>query len=129
LITFAQRFKYFRENVNRWTQEQTAAVLGVSRSTIAGYESEEKKRIPREETLNKIADVFSVSIDYLLCRTDDPNPKNKNATLPMEYNDPKINVAYLDGVRYELTPEVVRRLKQDIELFNMLKEKKNAEEK
>lgn len=68
--SFAARFKYLRENVKNWTQEQAADAIGVSRPTIAGYESEEKSRVPREETLNKIADVFEVSIDYLLGRTD-----------------------------------------------------------
>ncbi|MFK7692890.1 hypothetical protein [Paenibacillus sp. HJGM_3] len=36
--------------------------------------------------------------------------------------DPNINVAYLGGVKHELTPEVARRLKEDIELFKRLKE-------
>lgn len=69
--SFAQRFKYLRENVKHWTQDEAAEALGISRSTIAGYESEHKSRIPRQETLQKIADVFGVSIDFLLGR-DNP---------------------------------------------------------
>lgn len=72
---FAKRFKDLRE-ARGMTQEKIAEVLGVSRSTIAGYESEEKNRIPREETLTKIANLFRTSIDYLLGRSDEPNNNN-----------------------------------------------------
>ena len=34
------------------------------------YRWEETKIIPKAETLIKIADYFDVSVDYLLCRTD-----------------------------------------------------------
>jgi len=74
---FAERFKLLRE-LKGWTQDEAAEALEVSRSTIAGYEANSKKRVPREETLVKIAESFGVSIDYLLGRTDDPLP-NKNA--------------------------------------------------
>ena len=65
---FPSRFKLLRESRN-WTQDEVAEKLEVSRPTIAGYESVEKNRIPREETLIKIADLFNVSIDYLLGRS------------------------------------------------------------
>lgn len=64
--TFSEVFKNLRTKKG-WTQEEIAIKLGVSRPSIAGYES--KDRIPRRELLNKIADVFGVSIDYLLGRT------------------------------------------------------------
>ncbi|GAB7057402.1 helix-turn-helix transcriptional regulator [Paenibacillus sp. YK5] len=56
-----------------WTQDRAAEILGISRSTLAGYESKEKNRIPREETLKKIADLFETTTDYLLGRTNDPS--------------------------------------------------------
>lgn len=70
---FAIRFKKEREQ-RGWTQDDVAEKLGLQRSTIAGYESVEKNRIPREETLNDIADLFNTSIDYMLGRTDDRTP-------------------------------------------------------
>lgn len=76
--SFARRFKQLRE-MRGWTQEDAAEKLGVSRPTIAGYESEEKNRIPREETLHKIADLFGVTTDYLLGRTDDPKRSDLDA--------------------------------------------------
>ncbi|WP_028563039.1 helix-turn-helix domain-containing protein [Paenibacillus pinihumi] len=69
MTSFHLRFKQLREQ-HQWTQDEIAEKLGVQRSTIAGYESAEKNRIPREETLLKIADVFQVSLDYLLGRSD-----------------------------------------------------------
>lgn len=80
MSSFAQRFKYLRESVKGWTQDEAADALGVSRSTIAGYESESKNRIPRRETMEKIADLFEVSTDYLYCRTDDPSPYEEQLT-------------------------------------------------
>lgn len=65
MSSFAKRFKHLREARN-WTQDDMADKLGVSRSTIAGYESENKGRIPREENLRKIADIFETSVDFLL---------------------------------------------------------------
>ncbi len=49
-------------------QEQLARLIGVERSTISSYES--NMRQPSLETLSRIADVFGVSTDYLLGRTD-----------------------------------------------------------
>lgn len=49
--------------------------MEISRSTIAGYETERKE--PDYETLKKIADFFNVSIDYLLGRTDIRSPLDK----------------------------------------------------
>ena len=49
-------------------QEQLARLLGVDRSTISSYES--SMRQPSLGTLSRIADVFGVSTDYLLGRTN-----------------------------------------------------------
>lgn len=50
----------------KWTQDDLARQLNLSRSTIAGYES--KGRIPREDILVAIADLFDVSLDFLMNR-------------------------------------------------------------
>lgn len=67
--SFSKRLKELRESKG-WTQDELANKLGVSRPAVAGYESEEKNRIPRKETLSKIADLFGVTTDYLLGRVD-----------------------------------------------------------
>lgn len=49
------------------TQEQLAALLKVSRSTIGMYET--GSREPDFETLEAIADIFNVDMDYLMGRS------------------------------------------------------------
>ncbi|KEQ22849.1 helix-turn-helix domain-containing protein [Paenibacillus tyrfis] len=118
----SSRLTAFRNKLNK-TQQDMADYLGITRPAYTAYES--GSRNPDYKTLEKIADLFDTSIDYLLGRTDDPSPPSK------EKINPNINIAYLDGVKHELTPEVAKRLKEDIELFEKLKEqwKKEQEKK
>jgi transcriptional regulator with XRE-family HTH domain len=85
-VNFSRRFKRLRES-RGWTQEDAALKLGVSRPTIAGYESEEKNRIPRQETLHKIAELFNVSIDFLLGGSDKPINNDQASNPVMEAYD------------------------------------------
>ena len=67
MANFSDRIKSLR--VERGiTQEQLAAMLKVSRSTIGMYES--GKREPDFETSEAIADIFNVDMDYLTGRSD-----------------------------------------------------------
>lgn len=50
------------------SQAQLAKMLNMGQSTIAMYER--NKRRPDPETLERLADFFQVSVDYLLGRTD-----------------------------------------------------------
>lgn len=75
---FPARLKRLREkqkNKNsQWTQEYVADKIGVARPTYTAYEVGSKQ--PPLETINKLADLFGVSTDYLLGRTDEPEPKS-----------------------------------------------------
>lgn len=53
-----------------WTQEELAKRLGISRAALSHYEK--NRREPDYETLTKLADLFRVSIDYLVGRTNNP---------------------------------------------------------
>jgi len=46
------------------TQKQAAHLIGVSRTTILNYEAGSK--MPKVETLKKIAEVYGTSADYIL---------------------------------------------------------------
>lgn len=61
---------------NKFTQKDVAAQLGVSFQCYQGYEA--GYRQPTPEMLCKLADVFEVSVDYLLGRETQPN---KNTAL------------------------------------------------
>ncbi|KIL36490.1 XRE family transcriptional regulator [Cohnella kolymensis] len=51
------------------TQEELASALGISRAALSHYEK--NRREPDTETLSKVADLFHVSLDYLVGRTNE----------------------------------------------------------
>jgi transcriptional regulator with XRE-family HTH domain len=53
-----------------YTQDEMSSLLGISRAALSHYEK--GRREPDYETLIKIADLFKVSLDYIMGRTDDP---------------------------------------------------------
>jgi transcriptional regulator with XRE-family HTH domain len=63
-----KRLLYLR-NKHNLTQEELAKIFCMSRSTYAQYEVDRRK--PDYDTLQKIADYFKVSTDFLLGRTED----------------------------------------------------------
>lgn len=86
-MNFATTLKNLRE-ANNVTQEQLAEYLKVSRPTVAGYET--KSRQPDYERLEKIAEYFHVSIDYLVKGLDD------EVSAPIKENtlDQEVAVSY-----------------------------------
>lgn len=61
------------------TQESLAEVLHITRSTLAQYEID--RRIPEYLTLERLANFFDVSIDYLVGRVDLRNWRVEEALL------------------------------------------------
>lgn len=62
-MSFSKKLKMLRLE-NEMTQDYVASRLNVARSTIAGYET--KNRQPSHEKLAALANLFHVTIDYLL---------------------------------------------------------------
>jgi transcriptional regulator with XRE-family HTH domain len=52
-----------------WSQDDLADRMGMNRANISNYERGTNKNIP-SDTLKKFADVFGVSSDYLLGKTE-----------------------------------------------------------
>ena len=67
--TFPQRLRRMRKR-RGMSQESLAEQCFVHLNTIKLYES--GKYMPSADVLCKIAECFEVSVDYVLCRTDDP---------------------------------------------------------
>jgi len=67
LEVLGKRLLYLR-NTLELTQEELAKILCMSRSTYAQYEVDRRK--PDYDTLQRIADYFKVSTDFLLGRTE-----------------------------------------------------------
>jgi transcriptional regulator with XRE-family HTH domain len=63
------------------TQTDLGILLNVQDAAVSKYE---KERVPlTADTLSKLSDIFDVSIDYILCRTNarEPSLKNRNTSL------------------------------------------------
>lgn len=70
---FGDRLKELRENQGM-TQGFLAELLNVSRQSIGGYENNNVD--PGMDILVNIADIFNISLDYLLCRTEEKHNIN-----------------------------------------------------
>ena len=53
-----------------YTQIAVQMKTGIEQALLSKFETGE--RVPPTETLMKLADFYNVSIDYILCRTDNP---------------------------------------------------------
>lgn len=62
-MNFGKRLKDIRAKHNL-TQQQLSEITGVSRATIAGYETKNKQ--PDFTVLYRLSEYFNVTIDYLL---------------------------------------------------------------
>ena len=71
MIILSERLKQLRKE-HRLTQQNVADHLGVKLRTYQYYESEnDRPHRPDLETLVVLADLYRVSVDYLIGRTDD----------------------------------------------------------
>ncbi len=67
-MTVGERLKNLRKQKGL-SQQELSRQIGINRSTYARYETDDNQA--DYETLQKLADFFDTSIDYLLGRTDD----------------------------------------------------------
>lgn len=72
---FAKRLKELRKESNI-TQVQLADALGVSKGTVAMWET--GKRQPNFETLNALSNIFDKRIDYILGYSNDSSSAQMN---------------------------------------------------
>ncbi|MCO7126026.1 helix-turn-helix domain-containing protein [Sporolactobacillus shoreicorticis] len=95
-----------------WTKTYTAEKLGIkTMSTYANWEY--GIRTPDSEMLTKIADLFDVSTDFLLGRTNVRNQNTADKELEELMKDPKFMAAYHDypGTPGEARKDLIRFLK------------------
>lgn len=82
MATFSERLRTLRQK-HEYRQKDIADRLGVSESAYGYYE--QGRREPSQEALIKLAEIFDVTVDYLLGRTDDPHgyatPSNDGLSL------------------------------------------------
>lgn len=76
-----KRIKEQRERYG-WTQEEVATKMGITRSAYTNFEIG-RRDIDRGK-LGKLADIFDVSVDFLLGLTDTPNSQEKQSAFTEE---------------------------------------------
>jgi transcriptional regulator with XRE-family HTH domain len=120
-MSLGSRLKKERDKKG-WSQLFVAEKIGITNTVLSNYERD--YRDPDTETLKHLADLYEVSIDYLLGRTDEPNSpiKQKN-----DLDSSDTNIAYFGGTKKDLTEEEAQHLEESLEMFRALKAKRNAE--
>ena len=109
ILSFGSILKKLRLELNL-NQKELADKIGISRSSIAMYETDQ--RTPDYETINALSDFFNVSSDYLLGRTNIRN-----------YEEYTI-AAHTDDRTQQLSDEDRKQLDDFID-FLIAKSKKN----
>ena len=97
-MEFADSLKRFRKDFHL-TQKQVAEAIGMAESGYQRYE--QGRAMPSVAVLLKLANTFDVSADYLLGRTDVPNP-----------NAPQVAVepSVVEEIRRSAIAEIDRQL-------------------
>ena len=99
------RIKELR-NERKVTQAILAKHLGVAQNTVSNWEN--GNRLVDTENLQKIADYFGVTTDYILCRGSAPVSQ---PTTDIAVSDEDIIFALFDGDK-DITPEMFDEVKQ-----------------
>jgi transcriptional regulator with XRE-family HTH domain len=86
-----ERIKSIRME-NKITQKKLAKVTGISSSSIAKYETGERK--PKKETIGKLADGLSVSINKLMLGQEDITPDIETGNHIIDFDKYKIEDFY-----------------------------------
>lgn len=110
---FAKRIKDLRLQ-HDLSMQSFGEKIGVGKSTIAAYESGEKK--PKTPRLKQIAELFGVSTDFLLGSTDDPITQKQTRNLAIllkDSNDFHYNGIPLSETDLQLFNDILERMLDD----------------
>lgn len=99
-----QRLRELRQARN-WRQKDVADKLGITESAYGYYE--QGRREPSVAVLEKLSQIYGVSVDYLLGLTDDPSPQEKKTFAP----DLTTNFPDLTPEEVELLVQIARELR------------------
>lgn len=104
-VIYLNRLAELRKS-NGLSQQQFAKIFGVAQNTVSNWEN--GNRLVDTENLQKIADYFGVTTDYILCR--DSKPISQSST-DKAVSEEDIIFALFDGDK-EITPEMFDEVKQ-----------------
>ncbi len=110
MTTFGKRLKEARTH-RQMTQNEVAGKLGIDFTTISKYEN--NKSQPDNEILRELASMYEVSLDWLITgQLNGGKPSNQ---------------IFVDGVLEPLTHEEARHLLDSLEMYRLLKAKRQKE--
>ena len=97
MSVFSNRLKAMRENAG-WTKTYVANRLHLPLTTYANYEY--GNREPDINTISAISTLFNTSNDYLMGKTDNPEPKSSHLS-STDLADMLDNVRSYDGKTFD----------------------------
>lgn len=111
---------------NKKTQQDIANLLGITRPAYTAYER--GTRSPDYESLQKLAEFYDVTTDYLLGRTDDPNPPDKEKSSERDKIIHKLATEFpeADLMFHDLASMTAEQLK---EVYEFIKFKQSQKKK
>ncbi|MCM3111644.1 helix-turn-helix domain-containing protein [Lederbergia lenta] len=123
MTAFAHRLKKLREEKKEknsiWTQGYVAGKIGVARTTYTAYENGTKQ--PPLDTVNSIATLLDTNTDYLLGRTNNPSPVDKDEEEFQAFiNDPDLKRWHRELPKSK--EEDLRKLRKMWEIMNSKKD-------
>jgi len=118
--SFGSRLKLSRNKKNV-TQSELGKMLNVTYVAISKWETND--RFPDKDTLIKLGDIFDVTTDWLLCRTDDKDSKvyesngftigiNKNYPHDLSPEEVELLLVKLKEVGFDVN-KLIRNVKED----------------
>lgn len=112
----SKRLRQARDDAG-YTQIDAAKKLGISNGTLSGYER--NYRDPDTDTLNEMANLYEVSVDWLLGKENQRSTDDSNEDIDEELQD------FIDNVKvwYKKEPETKEdRLRMMKKMFEVFKE-------
>lgn len=129
---FPIRLKKLREGMKkkdpRWTQGFVADKVGVARTTYTAYESGSKT--PSLETVSNLADIFEVTTDYLIGKSDKQEASSNlslaEKIMKLAKDHPNLDLMFdgLDRMDEDTLEVFLDRIIEQIEFENYRKNKK-----
>jgi|SRR5699024_1222221 len=114
----ANNIRHFRK-YNKWTQDELADKLSVSRSVITKWEN--NVAVPDAVALGKLSDVFDIPSDYLIGSKSFQKHLLKDVTTYYQIDSDEIDEPFIELIEFILTnPE----LKENVILLKQLSFKK-----
>lgn len=107
-MSLSYKLKALRAKYNM-TQQMLADRMNVARTTITGYET--KNRQPSHEKLNDMADIFGVTVDYLIDDRETDESASSPLCLQSEPHGDQLAFRLYKGLSQRSKDEVFRYMK------------------